>query len=101
MLPSGLTRLELQLGRDFGSEDLLLVQEELREDLARAMQTSVEQFTVAQVYGAGQFYLVDLPTGAVVQSLVAKAKDAGSSVFESRVLGTLDGITQPPAALVR
>ena len=104
---TGTVRLELALSRDFGAEDLLVVQQELVEQLGTALGAPPERFVVMQNYAAGQYYIVDvLPAtaaggaadgggGPSAEELVAKliemGGDAASSLFEGRVLGLLNG----------
>ena len=92
ILSGGMSRIELKLGRDFGDEDLLLVQEELKQNLATVLNVPADTFTIVQVYGGGQYFLMDLPEGPLVTKLQSKAHDLGSSLFETRILGELDGI---------
>ena len=68
----------------------------MRDQLATALGSGHEahEFTVAQVYGAGQFFIVDLPAHELVDKLVKLANDLGSPLFEARVLGQLDAITK-------
>ena len=65
ILSGGMSRIELKLGRDFGDEDLLLVQEELKENLATVLNVPADTFTIVQVYGGGQYFLMDLPEGSI------------------------------------
>ena len=100
----GSVRLELKLNVDFGSEDLLIVQQDLRDNLATTLKEPAERFALVQVYAAGQYFILDvLPhaedrsaTGAgkepkaVVEQLLAEAQDLRSPLFATRVLGKLD-----------
>jgi hypothetical protein len=114
----GTIRLELELARDFGSEDLLIVQQELLAQLAAVVHAPAERLLIAQAYAAGKFFVVDvLPsTGSkaarggegggggggggggdasadeLVQKLVQEASDVASPLFDQRVLGRLNGL---------
>ena len=103
----GTTRVEIELMRDFGSEDLLLVQRELLDELAAALQVDVERFAIAQAYAAGQYYILDvLPPASsggaeaegqpssdeLLERFVSLGTDGGSSLYDGRALGLLNGL---------
>lgn len=90
-LAEGSVRVELRLARDFGSEDLLLVQEELKSDLESVLGLPPESVSLVQVYGAGQFYICDLAEAAS-EKLISTAQGLGSAFLSARVLGSLDSI---------
>ena len=103
----GSVRLELKLTADFGSEDLLLVQQELCEQLAGVLGTMSERLAVVESYGAGMYFIVDVLPASLMRPevddvasggtpeelltrLLSLASDLSSSLFEARVLGMLD-----------
>lgn len=100
-LVDGAQRLELKLSIDFGAEDLLLVQQELREQMAAALAVDSARIAIAQTYAAGQYYIVDLLPDAdaagaspsdLVERLRKTASDLSNPMFDTRVLGQLDAI---------
>lgn len=96
-LPEGASRLQLRFARDFGSEDLLLIQAALLEQLSSSLGIAAERVRLVTSYGAGQYVCYDLlPTsdGASADELASKlvslAEDAQSPLHAAEPLALLN-----------